>query len=490
MTRIAGAALAATLAMGALSTASAAKPHEDEVCRKYVEYDKFGNRGGTLKPPEFNTFCRETCKDSELLQCDETVAVLRGKSDPAPLHPFFKDFFHYVEIKNNSHCVTTNCGKKDAYEAAIAYGLPGATPLLLDQIDSEEKLKDLHCGDKAAMYRALWYLGDKTAADTMIKGYNNLLCTNDHFNNTVPIIDQWALSEAQLGAIEKVCVDGIFGEKLRNADSSFKACFTFFAKRGKIGEDGMEYIKMNAEKDTFALRALASLDGKGSQAKFTKMLAESAKEEAIKDKKGKPTKKMMTTWRGGREDAIFSALALYLAGDKAGKGAIDHWLSFTKDNELVNRDGFERVFVIGAPFWPEADQAKLRKVLEASYAAGVKAMAKNDKLAESMTRAAFGLAQIGSNKGLDLILAAIDGDDNGRRMEVITAIGGTQNYQGGRYVGAGGLKIGGKAGLAKADVDKISESLLKRAKFLKDRDREVAVRAILDIRGRSKAAGL
>lgn len=486
----AGAALVATIAMGALSAASAADPDKDEVCSKYMNFDASGNYLGGLNPPELGTFCNKTCEGRKLLQCDETLEVLGGKSDPAPLHGFFADFFHFNEMKSASHCVASYCGKEDSFEAAVAYGVPDVTALLLDQIDSDEKLTELNCRDKAVMYRALWYGGDTSAADTMIKGYNNLLCTNTHFNTTVPVIDQWALSEAQLDAIEKVCLEGILSDKLRNASRSHESCFIFFAKRGKISADGLEYMKMNAGKSAFALRALASLDAKGSKAKFSKMLAEAASEEAVTDKKGRATKKMRTMWRDNAEETIFAALALYLVGDKAGKGAVDYWLSFTADNKLSSSKGWERVFLLGAPFWPEADQQKLRPALEAAYAKGLKAMAKNEELTEGMTRAAVGLAQIGSNKGLGLILAAIDGDDGDRRKEVLIAIGGTDNYESSGPIGAGGLKIGGKAGLAKADVDKIDGAVLKRAKFLKGDDRDIAVRAILDLRGRSRAAGL
>jgi len=53
--------------------------------------------------------------------------------------------------------------------------------IILAQI-TEDKLGKVNCGDKAEFYRALWYLGDTSAADAMIKGYKNLLCTNQHFN--------------------------------------------------------------------------------------------------------------------------------------------------------------------------------------------------------------------------------------------------------------------------------------------------------------------
>lgn len=479
-------AAAALLSLSA-STTQAAKPepHKDAVCTKYQKFDQFGNRSGNALG-HADELCRNKAKKG-FLESDWLVAVLRGKEDPKGYYPFFKDVFHTLkpEKQKRSRCVAAYC-KNDVYEAAVAVGTPGVKEMLLAQI-TPERLKDLNCGDKKFMYNALWYLGDKSAVDTMIKGYNNLLCTNSHFNFTAPNFHLWGLSEAQYGAIEKICVDQIFSEKIRNAKESFKACQIFLTKRGKVNEDGLEFIKMKADANDEGRRALAILNTKKSKKKLAKWLADQESEKPVM-KKGKATKKKRKVWRAGRPEALFAAAALAGLKDKNAQAALKYWLGFS-GTELNNRQGFEGIFLMVAPFLPAAQQAKMRKTLEKAFATGLKAMKKNDALEESLRRAAYGLAQMGSNKGLQLILDGLDSDNSGTRKEVALAIGGTMNLMGGRNVGSGALKFGA-GGLSKAEGDKLVTALAKRAKFEKGRNRVPFVRAVLSIKGIMKANGL
>jgi len=426
--------------------------------------------------------------DGELFGCDITLDAVKGKPDPA-FAGFFPDLMYYTGVNDKGHCVQRVASIKQIYEGAVAFGVPDLKDKLIDQIDSDEKLTELNCQAKQEVVRALWYLGDVTAADAMIASYNNLLCTPHHFNETVSRIADWPLSDAQLDAIEKTCVDGIFGEKIRNHKDALKGCYLFFATRAKASDDALEYLKMGATNDKYALMALASADPKGEKKRFEKILEEQTTDGFSRDAKGTLTKKKIKIYRGGRDETVSAAVALVAAGDAGGMAAVKYWLELY-GNTLASADGFERIFLWGAPFADAATQAKLRPLLEKAFAAAEKAGAKEDSTALSVARAAVGLGQIGSNKGINAIVEAISGDNDERRDSVLPAIGGVTNVFGTFRWGRVGLKFGGKTGLQAADGQKIVDALEKKAKFFKGDTRKQAIRAMLDIKSRMKVAGV
>lgn len=459
------------------------QPHKDPVCTKYQKYDKFGNREGNALG-QFKELCRDKCSKG-FTQCDLTVEVLRGKTDPKQYHPFFKDAFHTLtpERQNRARCIGNKCNNKDVYTAAVIYGTPGVKDMLLAQI-TPDRLGKLNCGDKQLMYQALFYLGDKTAADKMIEGYNNLLCTNQHFNFTVPNIHLWGLSDTQHAAIEKVCVEQVYAEKARNAKSSFDACHIYFAQRGKIGEDGMEYLKGKSSNE-LADRALAFIDTKGRKGKLVKELSGAESEEVIR-KNGKYTKKKRKMWRGGILKQVVAGYALSSIGDKNGKKAVAYWLSIG-DKKLANSDGWDKLFTKVAPYLPEAQQAKFRKVLIKAFGKASKALKGVDNQSVHLLRASYGLARMGSNAGFANIMAALNSDDASTRREAAEAVGGSTNMMSRGRNGSGMLKFG-KGNLSKADGEKLLKMLAKRAKFQKDKARIPFILAHAAINGLLRTA--
>lgn len=449
------------------------EPHKDPICTKYITYDDYGNpqdSTGSLKEVCGGGVCRQG-----FLGCDITKDVLLGKDDHKELFPFFTDMFHSVDNRpGQGRCLTLGC-KDDVFEAAAALGTPGLAPLLVDQITGD-KLSKLNCRDKQYLYRALWYLGDKTTADAMIAGYKDLRCTNNHFNYTAPLIHQWKLSEEQYDRIAELCVDTIYTESIKNADDSFEACHIYFAKRGKVSEDGLDHIRMKSNNE-WALRALAVLDAKGSKKLFAGLL-----------KKAETKKKKKTVWRGGRTDQVIAGVALHMAGDRKGKAALKYWLG-TKNKQLNDSQGFEKVFLEVAPFWPTSTKNKLRKPLERAFAKAKKLADADEGIANAVRRAAVGLAQLGSNKGIGVIVDGLKDRSGSTREEVAKGLGGATNLSTARRQGTATLAFG-KGLLGTKDGQKLIKALQKALKLAKPRQREPFARAIIVIKAQMDAAGL
>jgi hypothetical protein len=480
--------------LGFTATAAAEKNMDKPVCQKWLTWgDKFGNSQDLKEGTALHQMCRTDCKSRGLTTCKPAVDALNGKTDPKQQEAI-ADMFYFWDVKNNtSQCIHKSCRIAHYELAPVVFALPNAKEVLTSMIDTNEKLSEISCGTKAKIARALWYLGDKSVLDTLIASYENTLCTAGHIKNTLPVIHLWGPSPEQHAKIESFCVDKIFPgpyqDNLRNAKDAIGGCYRYLAATGSQNDDGLEYIRQGAENSTTALRALAILDAKGSKKNFKKRLAKQkkVKTKTIRGKGKKKDKKIETeTWRG-REESITSALALGYK-DKEAKKAINWWLSLGEDKDRLNdTNGWEYLFLTSG-FFPT--DKKLLKAMEKAYAAVVKASENEDRLELYALRAAIGLAQNGSAKGLPLIIDMIKGTDKGKRGEALQGLGGIDHYWGSFRSGTGGIKVGGKGGLKKADVEKLIKTILKKMKFMKDRNQEAAALAVLDMRARMRVAGL
>ncbi len=184
-----------------------------------------------------------------------------------------------------------------------------------------------------------------------------------------------------------------------------------------------------------------------------------------------------------------AAIGLLGVADKLAKEAVGTWLAVDAGRgKPADRSGFEQ-FAAAAPFATGKAAKAARKLLEPAYKALAGVAASNPMYAIDQTRAAVYLAQMGSNKGLERILEAVSSADTEQIDAVLDGIGGHESYWGSFRIGAGGIRIGGKAGLSVKDAQKVVDALQRRRKFMKKGQQDNVSRAILDIRGRIAAAG-
>jgi hypothetical protein len=467
----------------------------DAVCKKHMKWgDKFGN-SAELQPGGPMQAFWEACEDGEgLLICQPALDALGGKVD-AGIQALIPDYFHYTGLKDSDgkltpegYCIKRVARIRNNYLGPVIFALDNAKDLLLGMVDSPDKLKDVMCRDKAEVARALWYLGDKSAADGLIATFDNAECTGDHIRNTLPVLHLWGLSAEQVAKVESVCIDKIMGDGFKdnekgNSQDSIEACHRFFAATKTKNADALEYARMAMPNSIEALRAVAIMDPAGNKGELTARLTKWKQEKDGKDKKGEPIK--IVTYQG-RDEAIVGALALGY-GDKVAKEAIDYWLGYDADWKSFNdQNGWEGLFLVGGPFFA-VDKNLLAAMEKAFEANKTLVEANGGKEGEMITRGAIGLTQMGSPKGLETLKQILNGTDAGAQKEVLQGLGGITYYWGTSRWGAGGIKVGPGA-LQKAQVQELIDLILKRMKFLQHKAEGTL--AILDMRARVRAAGL
>ncbi len=481
-----------------LFTSSSALAGQDEAmrapgCKKNMQWDdKFGNGGDLKEGSTVHSLCKSECKaGGGLLTCKPGVEALRGTIDPKHAEAATDLLYSFKDKEPNSLCVWGKCRMQNKHLGPVIFQSPNAAEALTGLIDTPEKLGGVACGIKADIARGLWYLADTATLDTLIASWDNTVCSGDHAKNLLPVIHLWNPSDAQRTAIEAYCVDkvlpGPWQDDMRNGKDVTQACYRYLAATGSDNDDGIEYVRQGSDNDIEALRALAILDAKGSKKGFAKALKKEMSNKNVWVKTKKEEKKVkMDTWRG-TEKSVTVALGLGYKHKEA-KQAIDWWLSYNSSWEKVNDSaGWEHLF-LSAPFFPR--DKKLFKAMEKAYA-NIAAIAEdNEKVEEAALRAAIGLAQMGSAKGLPTLEEAIKGTDASRRKETLEGLGGVTYYWGSFRVGAGGVKVGGKEGLKRSHVEGLIKLILKKHKFMGQSEQEAASLAILDMRARMKVAGI
>jgi|GEM_PF-2568888 hypothetical protein len=484
-------AIALSLLLGFTAPVTAAPGSMTQAtCKKWIKWgDRFGNSPRLKKGTALDSFCNTDCKPGAgVAICRPTLDALKGKPDPK-LQAAVGDLFFFwgnkKDDKRKRMCVKTSCRVSNWQLAPVVYQLPNAKELLTKFFKSKETM-DMICSEKGPMARALWYLADKSTLDVLIDSYGNTLCNPGHAKNTLPLIHLLGPNDAQKKKLEGYCEKvfaGPYQGDLRNAKDVIPACYRYLANVGTKNDDLLEYVRQGSANGVEALRALAILDAKGSKKTFKKRLAKEKKRKKIYVKGGK--KKEMDTWRGHME-AVVSALGLGYK-NKDAKKAINWWLSYNVSwKNLNDPSGFESL-VLTAPFFPK--DKNLLKAIEKGYKTVLKAADEKDNLTVYALRAAIGLAQMGSKKGLPTIIDALKGTDKGHQEEALRGIGGITYHWGTFRWGTGGLKVGGKDGLKKGDVEKLITTILKKFKFM-GKNQHAATLAVLDLRARLKAAGL
>ncbi len=295
------------------------------------------------------------------------------------------------------------------------------------------------------------------------------------------------MSAEQQAKVEAFCVDKIFGDGFTNNNEkgnmrdSVSACYCFLGATKTKNADAIEYVRQGVPDNLEALRAIANIDAAGNKKELQGRLTKWKQEKDGTDKKGKPVK--LVTYQG-RDEAVVGALAMGYA-DKTAKEAIDWWLGYNAEWKSLNDgDGWEQLFLFGGPFI--AVDKKLLAAMEKAFDANKKLIEENGNSGEEMiNRAAIGLAQMGSAKGLETIKEILGGTNADEQLMVLQGLGGITYLWGTFRWGNGGVKVG-KDGLQVAQVQELIDLILKRFKFLKNK--EAAGLAVLDLRSRIRSA--
>ncbi|MCK5797666.1 MAG: hypothetical protein KAI47_10810 [Deltaproteobacteria bacterium] len=483
----------AVLALGLVATPVARAQHsvnpKSETVKKYIESDKFGHvkRITSAEYQMVMTTHGSSCKRN-LLECPLGIAAIKGQADPK-YKEIFKDLAK-ISKKGKNRTWLFGPFVASVWPIGVTLWNPDKALAIMTEKLQTLEVVDFIARGKQYIYDALWYLGNPAAFDAMFKWFHNLNYTGLHTRNALMRIHTWKLSGEQKKKVEGFCLKmfqntGALPVGKKREKEIVKPCLRWLGLTGSKNSDAIEYAENYLGTNTAAdaARALGGMNYKKAKGALKNILNKQKKQRKIKKKK-------VTIWHP-RAESVAAAVALIGMGDKDAIKAIKSWIAVDKKaKRLKNNSGFEMTFY-EAPWASAAAKKKLLPLLKKSFKAVNKLSKSNENIKRYAVRAAIALAQCGQKDGLKLMLEVLKGSKKDFRDEVLVGLGGHDNYWGSFRIGLGGLTVGVKKGIGKKEVAQLEKMIFKRLKFWSKRGvKERAMRAVLDMRTRVKAAGL
>ena len=380
-----------------------------------------------------------------------------------------------------------------ACTAAPLWNFKDAATLIAKTINTPQKVETLWCDGstsyKYVPYQALWHLGAKDQADTMIKGLAikpraEIRCRHEHRAMFFSVAHEWKLSKEQNEAITKFCLD-LFQATESHDQNTVGGCLRYLGRTKTANSDALEFIKNyigNYDNKYEAARAAAYLPIKEKVVKddFLKRIAQNANEKTVNKKK--------VTWYNTNFDVAIGVVGLYGMGDSTAEKVLKDWLGWVKaDKELQNPNGF-KALMREAPFVAESHRKKLAGMIASTFKEVVKVAPTKSQYPAYARLAAVALLQMGDKAGLEHVLDILKANDTNEIKELLEYLGEKPEQLHGSSYGLGGIRVG-KDALTEKEARQIIDTIKARFKFWSDSNlKRSALMVALDIEARIKAS--
>lgn len=477
---------------------------KDPVCQKWLVLEK-PKPGGP--PITFGVYPTGSKHEALKKECDWSMQTCKigykafTGTPPAEYSDFFADSLAHTEDKEwgtNPPIWKLHFDTYAATRAATAapiWNFPNAAALIAKSISTDQKMETLWTflaakqSYKQVPYRALWHLGAKEHADTLIARLPvhckaARFCSGDHRITFFMTADAWKLTDAQNAKLAELCAEIFVGSESWETQS-VGPCLRYFGRTRTTNATMLAFIKRligdNYNKlEAARAAAYIPVQDKAVIADFTKRVEQNANERT--------EGKTKVIWYNNNYDIAIGAVGLFGMGEKLGEKVIDDFVSWDKKKgELTNPNGWVSLMA-EAPFVAETHRKKLIDKIKKVLPDVEKKIPKDNQYQRYTRVAACALLQLGDKAGLEPALDIIKGNDDNETKDLMTCIGEKAEEYNGNAVGLGYVRVGKDALTEKEARSLIDAIKTAMVMWQDDSLKRSAVLVGLDLEARIKAS--